>query len=199
MAVAALALSGALAACGGGSSNVSSKSSKNSAASSTTAPAAPPVVSVANSSLGMILVGSNGHTLYALDKDTPTMATCTGGCAGLWPPLTATGTPTGGPGVDATKLTILTGPNGMQVVFAGHPLYFFSQDSAAGDVKGQGFAGNIWHVVSPTGMAITTATTAAGASSGASSSSSPGGSTGGSTGGSSGGGSGMHSSGGYGY
>ena len=193
MAVAALGLSGVLAACGGGSSsNVSSKSSSKSTATTTTAPAAPATVSVANSSLGMILVASNGRTLYSLDKDTPTMATCTGGCTSLWPPLTATGTPTGGAGVDATKLTILSGPNGMQVVYNGHPLYMFAQDTAPGDVKGQGFAGNIWHVVTPSGMPITTATTSAGSSSGSSS----GGSSGG-TGGSSGGGS--HSSGGYGY
>jgi predicted lipoprotein with Yx(FWY)xxD motif len=193
MAVAALGLSGVLAACGGGSSsNVSSKSSSKSTATTTTAPAAPATVSVANSSLGMILVASNGRTLYTLDKDTPTMATCTGGCTSLWPPLTATGTPTGGAGVDATKLTILSGPNGMQVVYNGHPLYMFAQDTAPGDVKGQGFAGNIWHVVTPSGMPITTATTSAGSSSGSSS----GGSSGG-TGGSSGGGS--HSSGGYGY
>src|SRR6516165_2534532 len=113
MAVAALGLSGVLAACGGGpSSNVSSKSPSKSTATTTTAPAAPATVSVANSSLGMILVASNGRTLYTLDKDTPTMATCTGGCTSLWPPLTATGTPTGGAGVDATKLTILSGPNG---------------------------------------------------------------------------------------
>jgi len=193
MAVAALGLSGVLAACGGGSSgNVSSKRSSKSTATTTTAPAAPATVSVANSSLGMILVASNGRTLYTLDKDTPTMATCTGGCTSLWPPLTATGTPTGGAGVDATKLTILSGPNGMQVVYNGHPLYMFAQDTAPGDVKGQGFAGNIWHVVTPSGMPITTATTSAGSSSGSSS----GGSSGG-TGGSSGGGS--HSSGGYGY
>ncbi len=187
--VAALGLSVALAACGGGSSgNVSSGSKK--AASTTTAPAAPATVSVANSSLGMILVASNGRTLYELDKDTATMATCTGGCAGLWPPLTATGTPTGGPGVDATKLTILNGANGMQVVYNGHPLYMFAMDSAAGDVKGQGFAGNIWHVVSPTGMVVTTPTTMAGTSSSSSSGTGSGG-TGGGSGGTS------HS--GYGY
>jgi hypothetical protein len=28
---------------------------------------------------------------------------------------------------------------------------------APGDLKGQGFAGNIWHVVSPTGQTITAA------------------------------------------
>src|SRR5262245_52618079 len=116
MAVAALGLTGVLAACGGGSSsNVSSKKSSGKSAATTTTAPAPATVSVANTSLGMILVASNGRTLYELDKDTPTMASCTGGCTSLWPPLTATGTPTGGAGVDATKLTILNGPNGMQV------------------------------------------------------------------------------------
>jgi predicted lipoprotein with Yx(FWY)xxD motif len=158
MAAALLGLSGVLAACGGGSSNNVSSKSKQSAATTTTATAAPAAVRVANSSLGMILVASNGRTLYELDHDTPTMATCTGGCAGLWPPLTATGTPTGGPGVDATKLTILAGANGMQVVYNGHPLYMFAQDTGPGDVKGQGFAGNIWHVVAPTGVVVTTPT-----------------------------------------
>jgi len=177
IAVGGLGLSVVLAACGGGSSgNVSSSSSKK-AAATTTAPAAPATVSVANSSLGMILVASNGRTLYELDKDTATMATCTGGCTSLWPPLTATGMPTAGSGVDATKLTILNGANGMQVVYNGHPLYMFAMDNAAGDVKGQGFAGNIWHVVSPTGMVVTTPTTMAGSSS----SSGSGGSSGGSS------------------
>ena len=185
--VAALGLSVALAACGGGSStNVSSKSSKK-AATPTTAPT-PATVSVANTSLGMVLVASNGRTLYELDKDTPTMSNCTGGCASLWPALTATGTPTAGPGVDATKLTILNGPNGMQVVYNGHPLYTFAMDMAAGDVKGQGFAGNIWHVISPTGMLITTPTTMAGSTPSTAA-----------TGGGSGSGSGGTSHGGYGY
>jgi predicted lipoprotein with Yx(FWY)xxD motif len=118
----------------------------------------------------MILVAATGRTLYELDRDTPTMSMCTGGCAGLWPPLTATGTPTGGSGVDATKLTILNDANGMQVVYNGHPLYTFAQDTGPGDLKGQGFAGNIWHVVSPTGQVITASvpTSSGGSSSGGS-------------------------------
>jgi len=112
---------------------------------------------VADSKLGKILVAANGRTLYELDKDTPTMSMCTGGCAGLWPPLTSTGQPTGGTGVDMTKLTVLTDANGMQVVYAGHPLYMFSMDTGPGDLKGQGFAGNIWHVLAPTGQTITAA------------------------------------------
>lgn len=172
-AVALLSLSGVLAACGGGSSNnVSSKKNTTKPATGSSTPAAPATVSVANSKLGLILVASNGRTLYELDKDTPTMSMCTGGCAGLWPPLTATGTPTGGPGVDATKLTILNDPNGMQVVYSGHLLYMFAQDTGPGDLKGQGFANNIWHVLSPTGAVITAAvpTSSPSSSSGGSSS-----------------------------
>jgi predicted lipoprotein with Yx(FWY)xxD motif len=154
----ALGLGGILAACGGGGSTVSS-STKNKPAAKT-APTSG-TVNVANSALGKILVAANGRTLYALNADTPTMSACTGGCAGLWPPLTATGQPTGGTGVTAAMLTILNDANGMQVVYAGHPLYMFMQDTAAGDLKGQGFAGNIWHVLSPTGQPITASVPAA--------------------------------------
>jgi predicted lipoprotein with Yx(FWY)xxD motif len=192
LAVAALGLSVVLAACGGGSSGVSSKKSNSSGAATTTAPAQPATLMAANSSLGMILVNAQGKTLYELDKDTATMATCTGGCTALWPPLTVTGTPVAGSGVTASMLTVLTGANGMQVLYNGHPLYTFAQDSAPGDVKGQGFAGGIWHVVSPTGQVIT-ASASAPPSSAASSGSGSSGS------GSSGGGGMGHSSGGYGY
>ena len=62
----------------------------------------------------------------------------------------ATGTPTGGTGIDATKLS--AAPSG-QVVYGGHLLYTYAQDMAAGDTKGQG-VGGIWHVVAPSGDII---------------------------------------------
>jgi predicted lipoprotein with Yx(FWY)xxD motif len=154
-----LALSGLLAACGGGSGSVSAKKASPAKAPATTT--APATVMVANSSLGMILVDATGRTLYAFANDTPTMSNCTASCSMLWPPLTATGQPAGGSGVDGTKLTVLTGANGMQVVYNGHPLYLFAQDAAAGDVKGQGFAGGLWHVIAPTGQIVTAASSSA--------------------------------------
>jgi predicted lipoprotein with Yx(FWY)xxD motif len=161
-AVLVLGLGGVLAACGGGGSSVSSPAKKSSKPASTTQPTAA-TVKVADSALGKILVAANGRTLYAFMPDTATMSACTtaNGCAGLWPPLTATGTPTGGTGVTASLLTVLTDANGTQVVYGGHPLYMFANDTAPGDLKGQGFAGNIWHVVSPSGQIITTAVPAA--------------------------------------
>lgn len=155
-AVLVLGLGGILAACGSGGSSVSSGTKPKPAS---TPQATSGTVNVANSTLGKIIVAANGRTLYELDKDTPTMSVCTtaNGCAGLWPPLTVTGQPTGGTGVDTTKLMVLADANGMQVVYAGHPLYMFANDTAAGDLKGQGFANGIWHVVSPAGAVITAA------------------------------------------
>ena len=152
--VAVLGLSGMLAACGGGASSVSAKTTK--AAPSSSTKSTPPTVMTATSPLGTILVAANGRTLYELDGDTATMSTCTGSCAMLWPPLTVTGKPIAGAGVDQSLLTVLNGPNGSQVVYAGHPLYEFAQDTAPGDVKGQNFAGNIWHVLTAAGQEVMT-------------------------------------------
>src|SRR3954468_4288631 len=66
------------------------------APTSTAVPAAAassgPLVSVATDAKhGRVLVGANGHTLYLFEKDSGTTSACTGGCAAVWPGLTATG------------------------------------------------------------------------------------------------------------
>ena len=154
-----------VAACGGGSDNSAAKSSNSSkstttpaptttaaAATTTTtaAPAAAATVKTASVSIGTILVDASGKTLYAFANDQGTTAGCTGGCATIWPPLMATGTPVAGSGIDATKLS--AAPSG-QVVYNGHLLYTYSVDNAAGDTNGQGLAG-LWHVVAPSGDII---------------------------------------------
>ena len=154
-----------VAACGGGGSD--SSASKNSSKSKTTttqaattstaapttttgAPAAAATVKTASATPGTILVDASGKTLYSFANDQGTTAGCTGGCATIWPPLMATGTPVGGSGVDAAKLSSAsTG----QVVYNGHLLYTYSQDAAPGDTKGQGLGG-VWHVVAPSGDII---------------------------------------------
>jgi predicted lipoprotein with Yx(FWY)xxD motif len=145
-------LVGLLAACGGGSGSVSAKSSTKPAAQPATAPA---TVKTASSSLGTILVDANGKTLYAFMPDTATMSACTASCAMLWPPLTVTGTPVAGTGLTASMLTTITDANGTQVLYGGHPLYTFMNDSGPGQTNGQGFANGLWHVVSPSGQIVT--------------------------------------------
>jgi predicted lipoprotein with Yx(FWY)xxD motif len=154
-----------VAACGGGGDDSASKDSSKSkttttreattttaAATTTTTPppAANATVKTASASVGTILVDANGKTLYAFANDQGTTSACTGGCATIWPPLMATGTPTGGSGVDAAKLSSAgTG----QVVYNGHLLYTYANDSAAGQTNGQG-VGGVWHVVAPSGDPI---------------------------------------------
>ena len=111
-------------------------------------------VNVATTPLGPILIDAEGRTLYLFMNDTPNTSVCTGGCAQNWPPLHVTGAPTGGLGVEASKLGTTSRPDGgTQVTYNGHPLYHFSGDSAPGQTKGQGVGGN-WFVVSPQGEPI---------------------------------------------
>lgn len=172
---ASLLLAGTLAACGssssgggtgayGGGAATSAPATGSSAsagggaygsgASGGSTSAAAVTVMTASSSLGTILVDGSGRTLYLFTKDSPNTSTCTGGCLAAWPPLL--GTATAGTGVDSSLLGTLTRPDGkMQVSYKGMPLYYWAQDSAAGQTNGQGVQG-VWWVVSPQGTPITT-------------------------------------------
>ena len=108
--------------------------------------------------LGSIVVGPNGRTLYVFLKDTGPKSTCSGACAAEWPPLTTTGKLTTSGGVSSSALKAVRRSDGkMQVTFNGHPLYYFSGDSAPGDAKGQGLNtfGAKWYAVSPSGKQVT--------------------------------------------
>jgi predicted lipoprotein with Yx(FWY)xxD motif len=110
------------------------------------------------------LVDGTGKALYLWVADTAGKSTCSGACAIAWPPVTATGTPTAGAGVTASQLSTVKRDDGSsQVTYAGHPLYYFVQDKAAGDAKGQGSDsfGAKWWLVDGAGTAITTASSGA--------------------------------------
>jgi predicted lipoprotein with Yx(FWY)xxD motif len=144
---------GALGAVAAGCSSSGTASSS----SPPTSNSAAATVKTASSPLGQILVDGSGRTLYLYKPDTGMTPTCTGSCASTWPAVTSTGKPQAS-GVSASMLatTTRTDDHATQVTFGGHPLYYFSGDAKAGDVKGQGTMG-IWFVVSPSGSAITTA------------------------------------------
>jgi predicted lipoprotein with Yx(FWY)xxD motif len=132
----------------------------NSDASATTAPAAggEGVVQVADSSLGQILVGANGMTLYLFMPDAQGDPTCAAACAQAWPPLTVAdgATVSGGDGVDAALLSTATHAEaGTQVTYNGWPLYYYAADTAPGDTNGEG-SGGVWYVLDPTGNPIDT-------------------------------------------
>jgi predicted lipoprotein with Yx(FWY)xxD motif len=151
-AVAPVAAAVLIAGCGGtgGSSYGSAAPSK---ATSTAA-----TVTVASSKLGKILTDGKGRTLYLFAADKTSKSTCDGACASLWPPLTVTGAPNPGPGVPSSLLGTTKRSDGTtEVTYAGHPLYYYAGDSAAGDTTGQNLTqfGAKWYVLSANGTEIT--------------------------------------------
>jgi len=117
-------------------------------------------VSLRSTSLGRVLVAANGHTLYMFTADKTNASGCYGACAGIWPALVASGKPSAGSGIKASLLGTSKRHDGkLQITYGGHPLYFFAQDTKAGQVNGEGINhfGGHWWVVSAAGVAVTRA------------------------------------------
>jgi predicted lipoprotein with Yx(FWY)xxD motif len=109
----------------------------------------------------MILVDTEGKTLYASDQEGPGDAIqCTGSCLGFWFPLTVKGATPRGDGVPADKLGTTKRPdNGQtQVTFDGRPLYTFKLDTSSGMTKGDGLTDDFdgttfdWHAATVDGV-----------------------------------------------
>jgi predicted lipoprotein with Yx(FWY)xxD motif len=131
-------------------------------APATDAPTGVPVTGAATvnvaevGTFGQALVDAEGRSLYLFTNDTQNSGTssCTGDCLVEWPPLFTDGEPVAGEGVDATMLGTITLPDGTsQVTYNGWPLYYFHEDTAAGDTNGQGLGG-VWFLVTPAGEMI---------------------------------------------
>jgi predicted lipoprotein with Yx(FWY)xxD motif len=121
---------------------------------SSTGNATGPSVGVEGSSLGKILVNSRGLTLYSYGHDTRNVSVCTDVCARVWPPATVSGAPTAASGVSQARLkTITRSDRRSQLVYNGHPLYTFSEDTRRRQIGGEGFLG-VWFVVSPAGKPV---------------------------------------------
>jgi predicted lipoprotein with Yx(FWY)xxD motif len=154
-----------VAGCGGSSGTTSSSGASSSSGGygAAAAPAATKTASGATavdlttSKLGKFLIDSKGRTLYLFVADTGSSSTCSGACAGAWPPLTTTQKPTAGSGVTASLLGTTKRSDGTtEVTYAGHPLYYYAGDTGAGQTTGQALSqfGAPWYVVAPSGKAI---------------------------------------------
>ncbi len=107
-----------------------------------------------NPTLGKILVGHNGMTLYIFTKDTADTSNCDAACLAKWPPLITAGSPKLGDGVDASMVGTATLADGRKIVTYNHmPLYYWVNDKAAGDTTGQG-VGSVWYVIGPDGKVV---------------------------------------------
>jgi predicted lipoprotein with Yx(FWY)xxD motif len=148
--IAAFAL--VFAACGGDDSSSSASDNTTTTAAphetTTTAAAGDTTLAVADGHL----VDAKGMSVYFFEKDQGTTSACMDQCAQAWPAVVASGTPTAGDGVDASKLTTANGQVADQVVYNGHLLYTFSGDNAPGDTNGKSIPS--WYLLDAKGEEI---------------------------------------------
>lgn len=138
----AMVLVGALtlAACAG-------TGGSSSTGTPTTGSAAVSTAEVAD--VGTVLVDAEGFTLYAFMPDAAGEPTCTGGCAGTWPPAIVEGVPEG-TDLPGELGTVESPTGGKQLTYDGWPLYRYSGDTEPGEANGQGIGG-VWFAMTPDG------------------------------------------------
>ena len=161
-------MAGVLIACAiaatacGSSSGCAAKSpaktpSSKPASSSTTSGSTDPTsttLQLVSTPLGKVVANSAGKVLYLFVPDgTATVSTVPAPVLTLWPPVQATGVPTLGPGLTAKSSTGAQ-PNGQQwVLYNGHLLYGYTNDTKPGDVNGNAI-GNVWYAVTAAGEPV---------------------------------------------
>ncbi len=152
LAFAALILAACNAGAGAGNSSASASASASAASSGG---GSLYQISLSHTSLGSVLTGADGKTLYLFTKDSGGKSACAGQCVSNWPPLTVPSgqTATAGTGVTGTLGTIARDDGSMQVTIAGHPLYRYAADKAAGDTNGEGVK-DTWFAVKGSGDAV---------------------------------------------
>lgn len=100
---------------------------------------------------GMLVGGMNsanaGYTLYVYDGDLGAEgSTCNDACTTNWPPVLVTDNAV----ENIPGLSLITrDDNSMQAAYNGRPLYFYINDNAAGEMKGDGFNDMWWKVKLP--------------------------------------------------
>jgi predicted lipoprotein with Yx(FWY)xxD motif len=109
--------------------------------------------------VGTVLVTAKGYALYMFQPDNQRSVTCTGACAGTWPPLKVPGGGSfaAGPGVDSALLGTDPDPEGGNVVtYDGWPLYTYTGDVQPGQATGQAIDlnGGEWYVLRPNGKPL---------------------------------------------
>lgn len=108
----------------------------------------------AKAPLGPVLADDSGHTVYMFVKDEAAESYCTGACESVWVPVTTKSMPTIEDGLNTHKVTLLKREGGLtQVVYNGHPLYYYQADTDSSDAYGQeqNQFGAEWYALTPAG------------------------------------------------
>lgn len=89
-----------------------------------------------------VMTDDAGMTLYTFDKDAGGVSSCYDNCATNWPPYLGEAGEEKGEGWALAART----DGSMQWTYDGKPVYLYYEDTAAGDMKGDG-KGGVWHVL----------------------------------------------------
>jgi predicted lipoprotein with Yx(FWY)xxD motif len=145
-AIGALAIGGgALAGCGGGSATGATAPSKAATAAQSSAKSVPSLTisTYKTPEDGTLISGADNRTLYVLTADERStsahekLSTCYAGCAAVWPPVLATGTPAAAGKANPSLLGLTARRDGTkQVTYNGLPLYYYAPDVKAGQATG---------------------------------------------------------------
>lgn len=98
-----------------------------------------------NTSLGDILVDQDGMTLYFFTKDVSGESLCEDGCLDSWPVFYSDNLEIDGQLDQNDFKAIVRNDGKSQITYKGWPLYYFINDSKAGDMNGEGVK-DIWFV-----------------------------------------------------
>ena len=143
-----------LTACGGSDSNTAQPSTPTPTQGTTPEPTPPPsqvsspILSTIGAELGAgtVFVSETGLSLYTFEDDVDVEGSaCFDACATAWPPLLVGD----GAEADSNWSMIERGEGVMQWALNGQPLYTYAEDSAAGDVNGDGLADGAWDLARP--------------------------------------------------
>lgn len=101
-----------------------------------------------DAALGNILVDGNGNSLYFFSKDTKQTSECVDGCLDAWPIFYDANIEVSSD-LDANDFGVITRADGSkQTTYKDWPLYYFANDSSAGDTNGDG-VGGVWFIAKP--------------------------------------------------
>ncbi len=115
----------------------------------TSTPTASGGLSLVATDLGDIVVDDSGFTIYSFQPDLQGESTCYDQCEATWPVVNEVSAV--GDGLDASLLGTTTRTDGsVQATYNDWPLYYFANDSSAGDRNGQG-SGAAWYVLDAAG------------------------------------------------
>jgi predicted lipoprotein with Yx(FWY)xxD motif len=121
-----------------GNQQISPPQNKSKKPSTTTQTTANVITTKTDPALGDYLADASGKALYTYGQDSADTSNCAGSCQALWPAYKAT---VSSASLPANVGTITRADGTVQYTYKKMPLYYYSGDTAAGQVTGDGVNG----------------------------------------------------------